>query len=89
MGDPQQKVGHLEWTEKVNEKKIPQNGVPPTQKMDLWTGLRWNTNFLDFWICGFLILWIFFFGQCPIGHPKHHLRRRGSPAILRHVAVKR
>ena len=51
MGDPPQKVGPLEWTEKVNETKIPQNGVPPTQKMDLYTGLRWTTNF---WIFAFL-----------------------------------
>jgi len=41
MGDPQQK----EWTEKINENKIAQNGVPSTQKMDLRTGLRWTTNF--------------------------------------------
>jgi len=50
MGDPQQKVGPQEWTEKVNENKITQNGVPPTQKMDLWTGLQWTANF---WTFGF------------------------------------
>ena len=79
MGDPQQKVGHLEWTEKVNEKKIPQNGVPPTQKMDLWTGLRWNTNFLDFWICGFLILWIFFLDNVLSGTPNTTFVGEGVP----------
>jgi len=51
MGDPQQKVGPQEWTEKVNENKITQNGVAPTQKMDLWTGLQWTANF---WTFGFL-----------------------------------
>jgi len=60
MGDPQQKVGPLEWTEKVNGNKVPQNGVPPTQKMDLdWTTME--HKFLDFWIFGFVISWIFFF----------------------------
>jgi len=33
MGDPKQKkVGPLQWTEKVNENEIKQNGVPPTQR---------------------------------------------------------
>jgi len=39
MGDPQQKVGPLEWTEKVNENKIPQNGGSSTQKKNLLTEL--------------------------------------------------
>jgi len=54
MGDPQQKVGPLEWTEKVN--KITKNGVPSTQQMDYWTGLRLTTKF---WIFGFLAFLFF------------------------------
>ena len=42
MGDPQQKVGPLEWTEKVNENKIPQNGGSSTQKKNLLTELWWT-----------------------------------------------
>jgi len=44
-------------------------------------------GFLDFWLFDLLD---FFFGQCSsIRHPKHRLHRRGRPAILRHVAVKK
>jgi hypothetical protein len=78
IGDSQQKVGTLEWTENVNENKMAQNQVPSTQ--------RWISG-LDYdgpHIFGFFIFWIFsFFGQCPIGHPKHRHHRRGSLTILR------
>jgi hypothetical protein len=55
MGDPQQKVGPLKWTEKVNENKITQNGVPPTQ--------RWIAGLDDDGpqIFGFVDLWMFDF----------------------------
>jgi len=56
MGDSQQKVGPLKWTEKVNENKITQNGVPPTQRRI--SGLDYDGpqifRFLDFWIFDFL-----------------------------------
>jgi len=87
MGDPQQKVGPLEWTEKVNEKNTTKWGSPNTKdgSMD-WTMM--DHKFLDFWIFGLLIFWFFFFGQCPIRHPKHCLHRPERPAILQHVTVK-
>jgi hypothetical protein len=55
IGDSQQKVGPLEWTENVNKNKMTQNQVPSTQ--------RWISG-LDYdgpHIFGFFIFWIFLF----------------------------
>jgi len=94
MSYPQHKIGPLHWTESSKRKQQKNKWNIPNSKMDFWTGLMLQQTtsygvdgFWNFWIFGFFV-W-FFFGQCPIGYSKYCFHRRGRPAILRHVAVKR